>query len=117
MVAQCPPQTADIQLQMVPLAVVHQHLLQAGQGGVFASVKPHQHAPVTQLHREETAGGKRRETVLDEQYGVCLFHTKVKGQNLRSEAKMYRMEIGDLKIQSRQVQKQPDAGLKILQVL
>lgn len=30
---------------------------------------------------------------------------------------MYRMEIDDLKIQSRQVQKQPDAGLKILQVL
>lgn len=44
-------QAADVQLQVVPLAVVDQHLLHAGQSGVFSSVEAHQHTAATQLQR------------------------------------------------------------------
>lgn len=50
-------QAADVQLQVVPLAIVDQHLLHAGQSGVFSSVQPHQHAAATQLQRWRWAGG------------------------------------------------------------
>lgn len=46
-------QAADVQLQVVPLAVVHQRLLQAGQSRVFSAVQPHQHAAASQLHERK----------------------------------------------------------------
>lgn len=51
-------QAADVQLQVVPLAVVDQHLLHAGQSRVFSSVQPHQHAAATQLQRWRWGGGE-----------------------------------------------------------
>lgn len=52
--------------------------------------------------------------MLDEQERCVSERLSHTSSNLRREAKTFRMEIDD---QSRQVQKQPDAGLKIPQML
>lgn len=60
MVACRSPCYADIQLQMMPVSVVHQHLLHTGESGVFTPVQPHQHTPTTQLQRRQQEGDGHR---------------------------------------------------------
>lgn len=64
--AGCSAQAADVQLQVVPLAVVDQHLLHAGQSRVFSSVQPHQHAAATQLQRWRGGGAAGEKEQVDQ---------------------------------------------------
>lgn len=62
----------------MPVSVVHQHLLHAGESGVFPSVQPHQHTPPAQLRRQDEKEWKEREETAGGRLNRCSATEEIK---------------------------------------